>query len=415
MSLYELERAGDVEGLVSALRTSDNPDIKARAAEMLGELDDETRADHDVVTPLVTLASETDEAEVTAAAVDALDRIGQAAIEELIAEMAGIELGEDQQADWAKAKAFSKALNADLPELRMAAANALGSLGKTDVLPQLLEAATDEDPRVRARAARAAGKLDDARDCDALIDRLEDPSGEVRREAANALGQIGNRQALNALLGMFDDERPVVRRIAVGAMGNFGNARPVDGLIEALSDEDPSVRRTAVYSIIELLSNVPTDQSHEIRETVVDKLSETDDASVVVPMVDILEESTQNRQRRNTAWLLGRVVGQDSDGYGRIVEALVETLEDEDQMTRQFAATSLAEIGGTQVETRLLNVLDDEGRSTDVRAQAVFTLGKVGSERSRKRLDDLIDNTENEQLRKKAFSAISKLGGRSVE
>jgi HEAT repeat protein len=415
MSLYELERAGDVDGLVSALRTSDNPEIKARAAEMLGELDEETRADHDVVTPLVTLASETDEAEVTAAAVDALDRIGQAAIEELIAEMAGIELGEDQQADWAKAKAFSKALNADLPELRMAAANALGSLGKTDVLPQLLEATTDGDPRVRARVARAAGKLDDARACDALIDRLEDPSGEVRREAANALGQIGNRQALNALLGMFDDERPVVRRIAVGAMGNFGNARPVDGLIEALSDEDPSVRRTAVYSIIELLSNVPTDQSHEIRETVVDKLSETDDASVVVPMVDILEESTQNRQRRNTAWLLGRVVGQDSDGYGRIVKALVETLEDEDQMTQQFAATSLAEIGGTQVETRLLNVLDDEGRPTDVRGQAVFTLGKVGSERSRKRLDDLIDNTENEQLRKKAFSAISKLGGRSVE
>jgi HEAT repeat protein len=198
-------------------------------------------------------------------------------------------------------------------------------------------------------------------------------------------------------------------------MGNFGNARPVDGLIEALSDEDPSVRRTAVYSIIELLSNVPTDQSHEIRETVVDKLSETDDASVVVPMIDILEESTQNRQRRNTAWLLGRVVGQDSDGYGRIVRALVETLEDEDQMTRQFAATSLAEIGGTQVETRLLNVLDDESRPTDVRAQAVFTLGKVGSERSRKRLDDLIDNTESEQLREKAFSAISKLGGRSVE
>jgi HEAT repeat protein len=415
MSLYELERAGDVDGLVSALRNSDNPEITARAAEMLGELDEEARADHDVVTPLVTLASETDEAEVTAAAVDALDRIGQAAIEELIAEMAGIELGEDQQADWAKAKAFSKALNADLPELRMAAANALGSLGKTDVLPQLLEATTDEDPRVRARVARAAGKLDDARACDALIDRLEDPSGEVRREAANALGQIGNRQALNALLGMFDDERPVVRRIAVGAMGNFGNARPVDGLIEALSDEDPSVRRTAVYSIIELLSNVPTDQSHEIRETVVDKLSETDDASVVVPMVDILEESTQNRQRRNTAWLLGRVVGQDSDGYGRIVKALVETLEDEDQMTQQFAATSLAEIGGTQVETRLLNVLDDEGRPTDVRGQAVFTLGKVGSERSRKRLDDLIDNTENEQLRKKAFSAISKLGGRSVE
>jgi len=214
---------------------------------------------------------------------------------------------------------------------------------------------------------------------------------------------------------MFDDERPVIRRIAVGAMGNFGNARPVEGLVGALGDDDPSVRRTAVYSIIELLSNVPTDQSHEIRETVVEQLSATDDASVVVPMVDILEESTQSRQRRNTAWLLGRVVTQDSGGYGRVVKTLVETLDDDDQMTSQFAATSLAEIGGTQVESRLLDVVDDDGHATDVRAQAVFTLGKVGGERSRKRLDDLIDNTEDEQIRKKAFSAISKLGGRSVE
>jgi HEAT repeat protein len=214
---------------------------------------------------------------------------------------------------------------------------------------------------------------------------------------------------------MFDDDRPVIRRIAVGAMGNFGNTRPVEGLVAALSDENGSVRRTAVYSIIELLSNVPTDQSHQIRETVVEQLSATDDASVVVPMVDILEESTQSRQRRNTAWLLGRVVTQDSGGYGRVVQTLVETLDDDDQMTSQFAATSLAEIGGTQVESRLLKILDDDSRSTDVRAQAVFTLGKVGGERTRKRLDDLIDNTENERIRKKAFSAISKLGGRSVE
>jgi HEAT repeat protein len=170
-----------------------------------------------------------------------------------------------------------------------------------------------------------------------------------------------------------------------------------------------------VYSIIELLSNVPTDQSHEIRETVVEQLNRTDDQSVLVPMIDILEESTQDRQRRNTAWLLGRVADQDSRGYGRIVEALVETLEDEDQMTAQFASTSLAEIGGPQVESRLLDVLDDTGYDENVRAQAVFTLGKVGGERTRKRLDDLIDQTESEQLRKKAFSAISKLGGRGVQ
>ncbi|WP_299266917.1 HEAT repeat domain-containing protein [Halorientalis sp.] len=415
MSLYQLEREGEVEELKSVLRTSDNSDLKARAAGILGDFDEETVMGHDVVTPLVDLAQSADDDDVTAAAIDALNQRGTAAIEELIADMAGLDLGEEQQADWAKAKAFSKALSADVPELRMAAANALGELGKTDVLPELLEALDDSAPRVRARVARACGRLEDARATDALVDRLSDPRAEVRREAAEALGAIGNRQALTALLEMFEDERAPIRRIAVGAMGNFGNARPVKGLVGALGDDDASVRRTAVYSIIELLSNVPTDQSHEIRETVVEQLNRTDDQSVLVPMIDILEESTQNRQRRNTAWLLGRVADQESAGYGRIVEALIGTLEDDDQMTAQFASTSLVEIGGQQVESRLLDVLDDTDYAEDVRAQAVFTLGKVGGERTRKRLDDLIDQTESEQLRKKAFSAISKLGGRGAQ
>ncbi|AQL43085.1 phycocyanin alpha phycocyanobilin lyase [Halorientalis sp. IM1011] len=415
MSLYQLERDGEVEGLKSVLRTSENPEVRARAAEILGDFDAETLEGHDAVTPLVDLAQSAESDRVTAAAIDALNQLGTDAMEALIAEMAGLNLNEDQQADWAKAKAFAKALSSDVPELRMAAANALGELGKTDVLPTLLESLDDPDPRVRARVARACGRLEDARATDALIERLSDPKAEVRREAAEALGAIGNRQALTALLDMFDDERGPIRRIAVGAMGNFGDARPVEGLVSALSDDDASVRRAAVYSIIELLSNVPTDQSHEIRETVVEQLNRTDDRSVLVPMIDILEESTQNRQRRNTAWLLGRVADEDSAGYGRIVEALVETLEDDDQMTAQFAATSLAEIGGTRVETRLLDVVDDTSYAESVRAQAVFTLGKVGGERSRKRLDDLIDTTESEQLRKKAFSAISKLGGRGVQ
>ncbi|MFB6083648.1 MAG: HEAT repeat domain-containing protein [Halorientalis sp.] len=415
MSLYELEREGDVEELKSVIRTSDNPEVRARAAKIIGDFDEETLEGHDAVPPLVELAQSAEDDRVTAAAIDALNQLGTDAIEELIADMAGLDIGEDQQADWAKAKAFAQALGADVPELRMAAANALGELGKTDVLPKLLERLDDPDPRVRARVARACGRLADARATDALIERLSDPKAEVRREAAEALGNIGNRQALTALLSMFDDDRAPIRRIAVGAMGNFGDARPVEGLVSALSDDDASVRRTAVYSIIELLSNVPTDQSHEIRETVVEQLNRTDDESVLVPMIDILEESTQNRQRRNTAWLLGRVADQDSAGYGRIVDALVETLEDDDQMTAQFASTSLAEIGGRRVESRLLDVVDDPGYDEDIRAQAVFTLGKVGGDRARKRLDELIEETESEQLRKKAFSAISKLGGREVQ
>jgi HEAT repeat protein len=407
MSLYEYERNGQAQELIRVLRESENPRVRARAAEMLGNLDEHDDR-RDIVSALVRTVREDDTDGVVAAAVDALDDLGQDALEQLITSVAGVDL-DDDAADWVKAKAFVRALEADVTELRMAAANALGELENSDAVPKLVDRFDDPDPRVRARAARACGLMADPRATDALEGLLADPKAGVRREAAEALGRIGNRQALSALLSLYDDPSERVRRIAVNGLGKFSNDRPVEYLVDALGDESGAVRRTAVFSLIELLSNVPTDQSHGIRETVVEQLSATDDGTVVNPLVEILDQGTQASQRRNTAWLLGRVM--DDDSNREAVDALVDALEDGGQMTTQFAATSLAEVGGTYVERELLDVATDPDHGSDARAQAVFTLGKIGDEETARELESLLDDTEDEQVRERAFSALSKLGG----
>ena len=407
MSLYEYERNGQAQELIRVLRESENPRVRARAAEMLGNLDEHDDR-RDIVSALVRTVREDDTDGVVAAAVDALDDLGQDALEQLITSVAGVDL-DDDAADWVKAKAFVRALEADVAELRMAAANALGELENSDAVPKLVDRFDDPDPRVRARAARACGLMADPRATDALEGLLADPKAGVRREAAEALGRIGNRQALSALLSLYDDPSERVRRIAVNGLGKFSNDRPVEYLVDALGDESGAVRRTAVFSLIELLSNVPTDQSHGIRETVVEQLSATDDGTVVNPLVEILDQGTQASQRRNTAWLLGRVM--DDDSNREAVDALVDALSDGGQMTTQFAATSLAEVGGTYVERELLDVATDPDHGSDARAQAVFTLGKIGDEETARELESLLDDTEDEQVRERAFSALSKLGG----
>ncbi len=408
MSLYEYERTGDAQSLIGVLDRSDNEEVRARAAALLGDLTDHDDRD-DIVRALVTAARE-EEGEVVAAAVDALDNLGQDAIEALIAAMADVDL--EGGAEWVKAKAFTKALSAEVPELRMAAANALGELGQRDTVGPLAERFDDPDPRVRARAARACGTIADARATDPLTGLLGDPKAAVRREAAQALGTIGNRQALQALLRLYDDDSEVVRRIAVMGMGSFENERPVEHLVTALGDEAAAVRRTAVYSLVELLSNVPSEQSHDIREAVLERLSASDDETVVDPLVDILTESTQGAQRRNTAWLLGRAVDPEDPGTRRrVVDALVDALRVDDRMTRQFAATSLAELGGEYAESELLAVATDVGVAGDARGQAIFTLGKIGGEETREALESLLESTEDETVRQQTFKAISKLGG----
>ncbi|MGM0605602.1 MAG: HEAT repeat domain-containing protein [Halobacteriota archaeon] len=405
MSLYQLARSGDTDTLTDRLLNSDSAAVRKRAAELLGELVDES--DTDVVGSIVAVAISDDDEAVRAAAIDSLDAIGSGAVDQLLVEITGAKI--EQGADWATAKRFASALSSDIPELRMAAANALGTLGESNAVPSLLKALDDEDPRVRVRVCEALGRIEHPGSVDQLIPLLKDPQGRVRLAAANALGNIESSKALHALLAMLDDENPEIRRISAVALGNARTVQAVQPLADALSDDSSRVRNAAVFSIIELLSNAPTQQSHQIRETVVTELQDADTQTVTDPLVEILTESTQRRQRRNAAWFMGRVI--DDDPPSAVIDALVDALDSDDTPTAQFAATSLSTIGGSDVESALLGLLDDDA-SDEARAKAVFVLGKVGGMRSKDRLESLVED-DSQLVRKRAFASISKLRGRT--
>lgn len=406
MSLYQLARDGDVDELTDRLLDSDSAAVRKRAAELLGDLADES--DTDVTGSVVAVAMSDDDEAVRAAAVDALDSIGEGAVEQLLVKVTGTKI--EQGADWATARRFAGALESQIPELRMAAANALGRLGEQSAVPPLLGVLDDDNVRVRIRACEALGTIEHPGAVDRLIEQLDDPDGRVRHAAAEALGTIGTETARIALIDMLDDENASIRRSAAVALGNARTFRAVQPLADALSDESAAVRQAAVFSIIELLSNAPTQQSHRIRETVVEELKEADTETVTEPLVEILEESNQQRQCRNAAWFMGRVIGEDEPPEPAI-DALVDALESDDNPTTQFAATSLAEIGHPRIETTLLEFLDTDPPD-QARANAAYVLGEVGGQRAERKLEKLVED-DNQQVRKRAFAAVSKLGGRS--
>ena len=82
MSLYEHERKGNAQELIGALRRSDNAEVRRRAAEMLGRMEDHDDR-RDIVNALVQAADE-EEGRVAAAAIDALNQQGQDALETLL-------------------------------------------------------------------------------------------------------------------------------------------------------------------------------------------------------------------------------------------------------------------------------------------------------------------------------------------
>ncbi len=430
MSLYQLERDRDLAELVETLKRSEDPPIRKRAAEVIGGLfenDEFDEADlvvegdtpddplleadaerETVIDVLVGVVSEDGSEAVRAAAIDALDHHGQESLERLVDELSDEDL--QSAADWVAARAFAEVLTDEQPELRMAAATGLGRVGDPSVTAALVSRLSDPDARVRARSATACGRIGDPRAVEALESRLgEDPDVDVRTAAAAALGEIGTEASLRILLAASDDGSESVRRVIADALGEFGSVDPVDTLVDYLEDDRETVRRTAMFSMVEILSNAPPQRSHDVREAAADRLGSATADEVIPPLSEILTKSSGAPQRRNAAWLLGRVVGSEHERTAR--DALLEALGDDDGMTAQFAATSLTRLSAPGLEADLLGLARDGEADREARSKALFVLGKVGDDSAREELGEFVDRTDDDALREAAFAALSKLGG----
>ena len=128
------------------------------------------------------------------------------------------------------------------------ACEALG-VAEEGILAYLITPLEDDDPEMRRAAAYALGKLGDQRAVEPLRKALYDDHDKVRREAVKSLGQLKAVEALIEALGNPDD---TIRNLAVHALDDLKDPRAVEPLIAALGDEDSSVRQAACYAVRDL-------------------------------------------------------------------------------------------------------------------------------------------------------------------
>jgi len=105
------------------------------------------------------------------------------------------------------------------PQVREAAANALGKVGSADSVPALLAALDDKAENVRWFAIEGLRKLRATQAVPRISEMVQtDPSARVREIAATALGELGQPAAVPALRKALDDSNERVRQKAVSAL-----------------------------------------------------------------------------------------------------------------------------------------------------------------------------------------------------
>ncbi len=110
--------------------------------------------------------------------------------------------------------------------------------------------ATDSDSAVRRECAETLGRISSA-DRTPLRSALQDPDPEVREAAANALGELGDRTAVPELVALVGNtnEDALVREAAVAALGAIGDTRALPILLENVATAPPQVRRRCVVAL----------------------------------------------------------------------------------------------------------------------------------------------------------------------
>lgn len=216
---------------------------------------------------------------------------------------------------------------------------------------------------------------------------LEDPSPDVRRTAALALGKIGHEEAILPLLDRLDDPDPQVREFSAWALGNLGE--PVKeqagtALTRMLHDPLPRVQEAASLALGAI------GRSPEI--------------------VVGLQEAVESDKVQTRRWAVHGL------GYLEVRSAfpsLVRVLKDQDSAVRQEALGAMGEL----VETRAIPLFHAHlvgDPSPEVRGEAAFRLGKIGSAEDLPKLKKALRSEAHPVVRRWiqwAIEGITPIGG----
>lgn len=256
--------------LVRLLRDSDDAQIRAEAADRIGELPKEKVIPEDA--DVLRAALEDPSPVVCVAVIRSLGKI--------VSRRAG-EPAWAERRDRVREDVVAR-IESEFPKVQLAAVDAAGWIGgdaAIDALSKLLErliAAGWSRPKLREAIVQALGRKGESSSRILLIARVleNDPVWTNRRFAAIAAGETQDPAAIEPLSQVLLDpeEQSEVRWQAGDSLGRFREAAAARALEKALTDADPAIRKVCAFNLgrVGLANSVPALAEQLGKEPVVD-------------------------------------------------------------------------------------------------------------------------------------------------
>jgi HEAT repeat protein len=314
-------------------------------------------------------------------------------------------------------------LNTGDRNTRERAAASLGRMRAKEAIPYLMDILKDEkEPAdVICSTLHSLGNLDAKTAIPEMLPRLKSSHESVRREAAIALGQLGASDAIPQLLALFKDETngekepALVRRLAAEALGRIGAKDAVADLLACLKNENEVMylRRSAIIALswIHATEAIPDlllllkNSDERIRRSAVVALGQLDAKDAVADLRARWNDPAEHEWVRCSAVeALGRLLNKEM-----IPELVIQLKNKKDStLVRLASAKILAHLGAKEAIpelTILLNYDDDS-----LCHAAGLALGLIGDKESIPWLKRQAERVYDRKIRLFATAALASLG-----
>ena len=138
-------------------------------------------------------------------------------------------------------------------KLRVAAIEALPQIPNAAAMKLALASLRDSDPQVRSAAANALGAMQQPAGVDALLDALAKEASPVSEAIVRALGKSKSEIAFPVITNTLDNGEPEIQRAAIDALVNFGGSNAVTALQMRINTNFLSLRYEVVLAFAEKL------------------------------------------------------------------------------------------------------------------------------------------------------------------
>ncbi len=252
----------------------------------------------------------------------------------------------------------------------------------------LVQALTIRDPDIRHAAADALGELQATNATPSIVGMLlaSDSTRGERIAAANALGKIGDGSTIDALMQASETSRQR-EQVSIDA---------------ALKSRDPNYRPN-------LYVNRISAEEFELRAAIAQAIGQIGGARAVQALADMLaaEKGAMEGSVKSSI----RSAMSDAASNPDTLPAFCQAIKHTSAEVRYWAAHCLAEFDDLAAIDALLRAAYDENESFDVRQIALVGLGRIGNAQAIPYIEDLQQDA-NQGIARDAKQCLMAIRGR---